>query len=122
MEYCSERWLLARLYESDLAIVDCRPQSAYDASRIPGAISVDRLVGSDIEAQLGRAGIDEQTRIVFYGNALFDLDNSIFNEIEEYGHKQLFVLTNGFLGWEIAKFPIQTEPPISRIPTFYKNI
>ncbi|WP_059047179.1 sulfurtransferase [Paenibacillus rubinfantis] len=45
----SKRWLLARLYEPDLVIVDCRfelgrpeaGRAAYDAAHIPGAVFLD---------------------------------------------------------------------------------
>ena len=45
----SMRWLLARMYEPDVAIVDCRfllgqpnaGRETYDAGHIPGAVYLD---------------------------------------------------------------------------------
>lgn len=87
----SPKWLLARMYEPDLVIVDCRfvlgspesGQAAYAVSHIPGAVFLDieedlsAPVGphggrhplpepQELAARLGRAGISNASRVVAY--------------------------------------------------------
>jgi thiosulfate/3-mercaptopyruvate sulfurtransferase len=121
MEFCTERWLLARMYESDLAIVDCRSEDDFKRDRIPGALLWGGHV-VDIAKQLGAVGIDESTRIVLYDDGKLRLAGSVYESIQAFGHPSIVVLKNGYSGWVSAGFPIQTSVPTIRIPTIYKNI
>jgi thiosulfate/3-mercaptopyruvate sulfurtransferase len=122
MEICHARWILARLYEPDLAIIDCRTEMDYLKSRVPGSISLQLLDGADFENMLGRAGIDETTRIVLYEQGEFSFENHIYKKFEALGHARLFLLSGGFDTWTRLGFPVQFEQPSIRIPTFYKKI
>ena len=89
----SLKWLLARLYESDIVIVDCRflmgkpdaGRELYEASHIPGAVYLDLEKDLsapldedghggrhplpdifDLTVALSRVGISNESRVVVY--------------------------------------------------------
>ena len=121
MEICTERWVLARLYEPDLTIIDCRQSHDYDDARIPGAVSVGMLDVNDLQASLGKVGITSTTRLVIYDDENENTSAKWYEILKNIEHEQVFVLSGGFKRWMNAKFPTETKAPIVRIPTFYKN-
>lgn len=142
----SMKWLLARLYEPDMVIVDCRfwlndkPAGAiaYQAEHIPGAVYLD--LEADLSAPvtahggrhplpdvdqlaltLGKAGIHSNSRVVVYD------DNKGLNAarlwwmLHYVGHEQVYVLNEGFTTWKNANFPVTSDQPVVIPTTFVAN-
>jgi len=133
----SLKWLLARMYEPDIVIVDCRFQlgkpnagrEAYEASHIPGAVYLDlekdlsAPVGEhggrhplpdivDLTVALGRVGIGNETRVVAYDDQGGAMASRLWWLLKYVGHEQVYVLDEGFTAWTIAKYPVSSEQKV----------
>lgn len=143
----SMRWLLARMYEPDIVIVDCRfllgqpnaGKEAYDAAHIPGAVYLDLeqdlsapvsahggrhpLPGpAELAARLTKAGIGSNARIVAYDDQGGMNAARLWWLLRYLGHEQAYVMDEGFTAWQNAKFPVTADVPV-RIPsTFEANV
>ncbi|MGW8442712.1 sulfurtransferase [Paenibacillus sp. S33] len=143
----SKRWLLARLYEPDMIIADCRSllgqagagRTQFNEDHIPGAIHFD--LEEDLTAPLGehggrhplpdvntlaarlsRAGINASSRIVAYDDQGGMMASRFWWLLRYLGHEQVYVLEEGYSAWKEAKFPVTSDQPI-RIPsTFTPNV
>ncbi|MGP0576848.1 sulfurtransferase [Paenibacillus peoriae] len=143
----SKRWLLARLYEPDMIIADCRSllgqagagRTQFNEDHIPGAVHFD--LEEDLTAPLGehggrhplpnvdtlaarlsRAGISASSRIVAYDDQGGMMASRFWWLLRYLGHEQVYVLEEGYSAWKEAKFPVTSDQPI-RIPsTFTPNV
>ncbi|MNW42929.1 3-mercaptopyruvate sulfurtransferase [compost metagenome] len=143
----SKRWLLARLYEPDMIIADCRSllgqagagRTQFNEDHIPGAVHFD--LEEDLTAPLGehggrhplpdvntlaarlsRAGINASSRIVAYDDQGGMMASRFWWLLRYLGHEQVYVLEEGYGAWKEAKFPVTADQPI-RIPsTFTPNV
>lgn len=141
----SPKWLLARMYEPDLVIVDCRfvlgnPESgkaAYAVSHIPGAVFLDieedlsAPVGThggrhplpepqELAARLGRAGISNASRVVAYDDQGGLYAARLWWLLRWLGHDDVYVMDEGFAAWQAGGFPVtdatRTVVPASFVP------
>ncbi|MEE4562946.1 sulfurtransferase [Paenibacillus polymyxa] len=143
----SKRWLLARLYEPDIIIADCRSvlgqagagRTEFNEDHIPGAIHFDleedltaplgehggRHPLPDVDtlaARLSRAGINAGSRIVAYDDQGGMMASRFWWLLRYLGHEQVYVLEESYSAWKEAKFPVTADQPI-RIPsTFVANV
>ncbi|QYK63318.1 sulfurtransferase [Paenibacillus sp. S25] len=143
----SKRWLLARLYEPDMIIADCRSllgqagagRTQFNEDHIPGAVHFDLeedltaplgehggrhpLPNADtLAARLSRAGINASSRIVAYDDQGGMMASRFWWLLRYLGHEQVYVLEEGYSAWKEAKFPVTADQPI-RIPsTFVTNV
>lgn len=133
----SLKWLLARLYESDIVIVDCRfqlgkPESgreAYEASHIPGAVYLDleKDLSAPIEEHggrhplpdiaqltgtLSRVGISNETRVVAYDDQGGAMASRLWWLLKYLGHEEVYVLDEGFTAWQQASFPVNADQKV----------
>lgn len=133
----SLKWLLARMYESDIVIVDCRfqlgkPESgreAYTESHIPGAVYLDleKDLSAPIEEHGGRhplpdiaaltvtlskAGIGNATRVVAYDDQGGAMASRLWWLLKYLGHEEVYVLDEGFTAWKNAGFPVSAEQKV----------
>lgn len=140
----SKQWVLARLFETDLAIIDCRfhlnnPEQGikeYNESRIPGAIyfHLDNDLSEKVDthggrhplpnlqtfaAKLASLGINPQTRVVIYDNQAGAMASRLWFLMKLVGHEQVFILRESFNNWVQHKYPIEQTTPAIRIPTNY---
>jgi len=131
------KWLLARLYESDVVIVDCRfqlgkPESgreAYEESHIPGAVYLDlekdlsAPVGehggrhplpdaAELTAKLGKVGISNDTRVVAYDDQGGAMASRLWWLMKYLGHENVFVMDGGFTAWKNAGCPVSAEQKV----------
>lgn len=138
------KWLLARLYEPDLVIVDCRfalgkPESgrtAYEESHIPRAVYLDleKDLSSPITEhggrhplpnldhlakRLGQAGIQGSSRVVIYDDQGGAMASRLWWLLKYTGHEEAYVLDEGFTAWKNASYPVTNEQPIV-IPVTYE--
>ncbi|WP_339279173.1 sulfurtransferase [Paenibacillus sp. FSL W8-1187] len=127
----SMKWLLARMYEPDLVIADCRfalgkPESgreAYEAAHVPGAVYLDlerdlsAPVGehggrhplpdpAELEAALRRAGIGPDSRVVAYDDQGGAMASRLWWLLRWLGHDAVYVMDQGFSAWQAAGYPV----------------
>lgn len=130
----SSKWLLARMYEPDIVIVDCRflmgnpdaGRELYKESHIPGAVYLDMEkdlsapVGEhggrhplpdifDLTVTLSRSGISNDSRVVAYDDQGGAMASRLWWLLKYLGHEQVFVLDEGFTAWVNAGFPVSSE-------------
>lgn len=130
----SKRWLLARMYEPNLVIVDCRfelgrPEAgsaAYDAAHIPGAVYLDLeedlsapvtehggrhpLPAPDtLVARFARAGIGNATRVVAYDDQGGMNASRLWWLLRWLGHDDVYVMDEGFAAWQAGGYPVTAE-------------
>ncbi|MDU5949337.1 MAG: rhodanese-like domain-containing protein, partial [Paenibacillus macerans] len=130
----SKQWGLARMYEPDLVIVDCRfelghPQAgreAYAAAHIPGAVFLD--LEEDLSApagahggrhplpapealaqRLGRAGIGNASRVVAYDDQGGLNAARLWWLLRWLGHDEVYVMDEGFAAWQAGGYPVTDE-------------
>lgn len=131
------KWLLARLYESDVVIVDCRfqlgkPESgreAYEESHIPGAVYLDLEKdlsapvsehggrhplpdAAELTAKLGKVGISNDTRVVAYDDQGGAMASRLWWLMKYLGHENVFVMDGGFTAWKNAGCPVSAEQKV----------
>ena len=141
----SMKWLLARLYEQDLAIVDCRfllsdaeaGQRSYREGYIPGAAYLDlerdlsAPVGEhggrhplprldELAAKLGKLGIDRATRVVAYDDQGGAMASRLWWLLRYMGHDAVYVMDQGFGAWKAAGYPVTDAAPAIRVPKQYE--
>lgn len=145
----SMKWLLARLYEADLAIVDCRfvmgagkqdaGRLAYEEAHIPGAVYLDLERdlsapasehggrhplpdAAELAARLSRAGIGNGTRVVAYDDQGGAMASRLWWLLRYLGHEQVYVMDEGFSAWQQAGFPVSAEQPVVVPSTFLATV
>lgn len=139
----SKEWLLARMYEPDVVIVDCRfwlndPRAGrerYNEAHIPRAIYLD--LDKDLSAPLsrhggrhpmpepaqmartfGQAGLSQGDRIVIYDDHDGMVAARLWWMLTYLGHTQVFLLEQGFSAWQKAAFPLTADQPVVIPKTF----
>ncbi|AIQ68674.1 sulfurtransferase [Paenibacillus graminis] len=140
----TRRWLLARLYEPEQTIVDCRftlgkPEAgreSYEQEHIPGAVYLDlehdlsSPVGEHggrhplpepqvLAARLAKLGIGNHSRIVAYDDESGMNAARLWWLLRYLGHEQVFILEGGFSAWKAEKFPVTDHQPV-RVPSTFE--
>ncbi|AIQ41335.1 sulfurtransferase [Paenibacillus sp. FSL R7-0312] len=143
----TKRWLLARLYEPEQIIVDCRftlgkPQAgrnSYEEEHIPGAVYLDMEldlsspVGGHggrhplpdpevLAARLTKLGIGNDSRIVAYDDESGMNAARLWWLLRYLGHEQVFILEGGFSQWKAEKYPVTDHQPVRVPSTFTANV
>ncbi|MBT2292606.1 sulfurtransferase [Paenibacillus albidus] len=143
----SKRWLLARLYEPEQTIVDCRftlgqPQAgraSYEQEHIPGAVYLDleldlsgpvgehggRHPLPDPQAfatRLAKLGIGNDSRIVAYDDESGMNAARLWWLLRYLGHEQVYILEGGFSAWKAEKFPVTDHQPVRVPSSFQPNV
>ncbi|WP_236333079.1 sulfurtransferase [Paenibacillus auburnensis] len=143
----SKRWLLARLYEPEQTIVDCRftlgkpdaGRESYEQEHIPGAVYLDleldlsSPVGDHggrhplpdpqvLAARLSKLGIGNDSRIVAYDDESGMNAARLWWLLRYLGHEQVFILEGGFSAWKAEKFPVTDHQPVRVPSSFVPNV
>jgi len=130
------KWVLARMYESDLVIVDCRftlgkpdaGREAYEEEHIPGAVYLDleRDLSAPVEpdghggrhplpdiatlaARLGQVGIGNETRVVAYDDQGGAMASRLWWLLKYLGHEEVYLMDGGFAAWKSAGCPVTAD-------------
>jgi len=142
------KWLLARMYEPDLVVVDCRFQlgapeagrGAYEQDHIPGALYAD--LEADLSAPIGehggrhplpdtaayaafisRLGIDHETRVVAYDDQGGAFAARFWWLMRYHGHGKTYILDGGYSRWRALGYPISdAKPPVIVPKTFVPQV
>ncbi|NQX44043.1 sulfurtransferase [Paenibacillus tritici] len=143
----SKRWLLARLYEPEQTIVDCRftlgqPEAgrdSYEEEHIPGAVYLDLKLDLSsperehggrhplpdpevLAARLSKLGIGNDSRIVAYDDENGMNAARLWWLLRYLGHEQVFILEGGFSAWKAEKYPVTDHQPVRVPSTFVPNV
>ncbi|AIQ46974.1 3-mercaptopyruvate sulfurtransferase [Paenibacillus sp. FSL R7-0273] len=143
----SKRWLLARLYDPEQTIVDCRftlgkPQAgreSYEQEHIPGAVYLDLELDLSspvtehggrhplpdpqvLAARLSKLGISNDTRIVAYDDESGMNAARLWWLLRYLGHEQAFILEDSFSTWKAEKYPVTDHQPVRVPSTFTANV
>ncbi|MEC0370392.1 sulfurtransferase [Paenibacillus chibensis] len=139
----SKPWVLARMYEPDVTIVDCRfelgkPEAGrdtYEQEHIPGAVYLDleQDLSSPVRDHGGRhplpdpeqlsrtlaqKGITPETRVIAYDDQGGMYASRLWWLLNYLGHEQAYVMNEGFTAWKGAGYPVAADQPI-RVPASY---
>lgn len=123
------------LAKPDWVVVDCRKLEEYAKGHIPGAISFGKdckdalrdptsrifTSMSRYESLLGKAGIGNNTHVVFYGDMkskAMDDATVAFWIFEYLGHDKARVLNGGLEAWTKTGKKLDTQPTIKAAATF----
>ncbi|NOU81897.1 sulfurtransferase [Paenibacillus sp. LMG 31459] len=142
----TKRWLLARLYEPEQAIIDCRftlgkPEAgreSYEQEHIPGAVYLDLELDLSspvgihggrhplpdpemLAARLTKLGIGNDSRIVAYDDESGMNAARLWWLLRYLGHEQVFILEGGFSQWKAGKYPVTDHQPVRVPSTFTAN-
>ncbi len=111
----------------DLLVVDTRGNREFNEGHIPGAVNLPsgdlfdaQSVGSDllskeaIERRVQEAGIDNDTRLVFYDESGLVPSARVFWVLENFGRGNMALLDGGFPVWTSLGLPVTTNaaPPV----------
>ncbi len=122
----------------DWVVIDSRDLKDYAKGHIPGAISLGKRVKkalrdstarvftdvSKYEKLLGKAGIDNNTHVVFYHGDIKTLtDASVGFWVMEYlGHDKVHFMDGGLEAWRNSGFRLEKNPTIKEPKTFKANV
>lgn len=143
----TKRWLLARLYEPEQTIIDCRftlgkPEAgreSYEQEHIPGAVYLDLELDLSspvtehggrhplpdpevLAARLAKLGIGNDSRIVAYDDESGMNAARLWWLLRYLGHEQVFILEGGFSQWKAEKYPVTDHQPVRVPSTFTANV
>ena len=143
----SQKWLLARLYEPEQTIVDCRyilgqpdvGSEAFEQEHIPGAIYMDLKKDLSAEAtdhggrhplpepevfaaRLAKLGIGNDTRVIAYDDEGGMNAARLWWMLRWIGHENVAVLDKGFTAWKEAGFLVDDKQAVRVPSTFVPNV
>ncbi|MCS7222249.1 MAG: sulfurtransferase [Anaerolineae bacterium] len=128
-------WVAENLHKEGIRLVDVSSKpEVYAEGHIPGAVYVNWqtdltnpddpvkgqiLTAQQLEALLGRLGIDNQTTVVFYDDSNSLFATRAFWVLKYYGHQDVRVLDGGRKKWVAEGRELSQEVP-NVTPTTYK--
>lgn len=119
-------WLMTRLEDPNLLVIDVRSARLYRAGHIPGAVQLDpdrladpnspypewMLPAQAFEALMRELGVNDDTVVAIYDQSHGQAAARLFYGLELYGHvDQVRLLNGGFLGWLAADLPAARTSP-----------
>lgn len=125
-------WVQAHLTDPRVRLIEVDVDTtAYDQGHIPGAVGFNwqkelqdqliraPLLQAQLEELLGRAGVDNETTIVLYGDNHNWFAAWAFWIIKFYGHRNVRLLDGGRAKWIADKRELTTEVPSYRRTTYH---
>lgn len=128
-------WVAENLHKEGIRLVDVSSKpEVYAEGHIPGAVYVNWqtdltnpddpvkgqiLTAQQLEALLGRLGIDNQTTVVFYDDSNSLFATRAFWTLKYYGHQDVRVLDGGRKKW-VAEGRERSQEVPNVTPTTYK--
>lgn len=131
-----KKWLVEHLENDAIRVIDCRydltdpdaGRKLYQESHIPGASHFDlkehlsapvkkhggRHPLPDLEVfkkQVEKAGIDQSKTVVAYDDGGSMYAARVWWLLKYIGHEKVYILEEGFTGWEEIGYPVTTEIP-----------
>lgn len=95
-----------RLFDQEVAFVDVRKESDWEAGRIPGAIHLELKKVFTADSLAAEVSKDEP--VVFYCNGPKCLRSSkASSEAVAWGWNKVYYFRNGFPAWKVAGNPVE---------------
>ncbi|HEX2527403.1 MAG TPA: sulfurtransferase [Geminicoccus sp.] len=139
-------WLAQRLERQDVVVLDIRDAedgssaALFAEGHVPGSIHSDyakggwrttsgRIVGmlppvAEVEALIGRLGIDNDDHVVIVGHGKtssdFGASTRVFWTFDVMGHENVSILEGGHAGWVAAGGPVETGAGQTPEPAIFK--
>lgn len=126
-------WIEQHRNDSELVIVDARPEEEYAKGHIPGAIHLntyDYLVDSSQQGEkvfhewlvqtFGAAGLGPTNTVIVYENKLGMRAARAFWMLWYAGQPKVGMLQGGLEAWRAKQLPMTTNAPPPRTPTKYR--
>ncbi|PMC35557.1 sulfurtransferase [Bacillus sp. UMB0899] len=142
-----KEWLIDQLNNDQVKIVDCRfelgnpvnGEKLYEESHIPGAFYFDlekQLSGpvskhggrhplpeiEQFKSEIEKVGIDNTKTVVAYDSGEGQFASRFWWLLSYLGHENVYVLNEGFKGWNEAGYPLTKEVTASELAEFEVNI
>nr|WP_175639954.1 sulfurtransferase [Metabacillus schmidteae] len=142
-----KEWLIDQLNNDQVKIVDCRfelgnpvnGEKLYEESHIPGAFYFDlekQLSGpvskhggrhplpeiEQFKSEIEKVGIDNTKTVVAYDIGEGQFASRFWWLLSYLGHENVYVLNEGFKGWNEAGYPLTKEVTASELAEFEVNI
>jgi len=124
-------WVAQHATDAGVRVVEVDVDTtAYDQGHVPGAVGwnwttelCDTLVrdivpANKLEALLGRAGIDNQTAIVLYGDNNNWFAAWAFWQLKIYGHEDVRIMDGGRKKWLAEGRDLRTDKPSIAAKTY----
>jgi len=121
----------ALMSAENTVLVDMQDEEQYLEGHIEGAVNIMRseiVVNSpypnllappeQIEAVLGRAGIDNQTTVLIYDDSNNMEAARLWWTMKVYGHENVHVVSGGLEALKAAGLQLSTEPPVVEEKTY----
>jgi thiosulfate/3-mercaptopyruvate sulfurtransferase len=147
----SPEWLVERLDDPTIAIVDCRfmlmqpelGRQQYEAAHIPGAYYLDlnQDLSSPVNLHGGRhplpnplilakklaalgvqSGGSTATQVIAYDDSRFAFAARLWWLLRYFGHESVAVLDGGWAAWQAANYPVSTAIPAAKLTLFTPNL
>lgn len=94
------------LFDAEVAFVDVRKNSDWDAGRVPGAIHIE-LKKVYNEASLS-AEVQKDEPLVIYCNGAQCLRSSVASKMAvDWGFSKVYYYRDGFPAWKNASYPVE---------------
>ncbi|AHY47311.1 Rhodanese-related sulfurtransferase [Rubrobacter radiotolerans] len=123
-------WLLERLDDPNVRIIDCRDEPAhYDSSHIPGAVYMNYkktktkdgglhvLTPEEAAKTFGEMGIGDDNEVVVYDD-VGSYAGRVWWTLFHLGHQNVRILNGGWTKWIAEGKPVTREIPKPRFATF----
>ena len=95
------------LFDKEVAFVDPRKNSDWEAGRVPGAIHLDSKSGDFNEAALAEE-VGKNEAVVFYCNGHGCLRSSkVAKMAVDWGYSKVYYYRDGFPAWKAANLPVE---------------
>lgn len=143
----NREWLVKQLANEKVRVVDCRFElgnpnqgaQLYRESHIPGAVYFDlekQLSGpvsqhggrhplpaiDTLKQEIEQVGIDQDVTVVAYDSGGGQFASRFWWLLTYIGHENVYILNEGFEGWQHATYPTTEEVPTFSPTTFDLNL
>jgi thiosulfate/3-mercaptopyruvate sulfurtransferase len=119
------QWVKDNLANPSVRVVEISVDtSLYDTEHLPGAVNFswttqlqdqvqrDIISKQDFETLLSRAGIEQDTHVVLYGDNNNWFAAYGFWIFKYYGHEQISLMDGGLKKWKLEGYPMTAEVPL----------
>jgi thiosulfate/3-mercaptopyruvate sulfurtransferase len=115
----STDWLVERLSESGIVVVDTRPPFFYAQGHIPGAVNLPLFLlaagaqppnGATVGARLGNAGIGAESHVVLYDDGASPTASHAAWILRFIGHANVSVVAGGMTAWASEGKEVEYAP------------
>jgi len=117
-------WVAQHAHDSNIRVVEVDVDTAaYDQGHVPGAIGWnwttelcdtvvrDIIPKSNLEALLGKSGIDNNTTVILYGDNNNWFAAWAFWQLKVYGHQDVRIMDGGRKKWLAESRELSTDKP-----------